>query len=85
MALTKEIKKLSIKRYKEERDWFKLNLEGAECLGTEEGELSARLLRILLESKERVVDAVMNEKPFIGGDFCNAPEKHQARQNQRVH
>ena len=74
MALTKEIKELSIKRYKEERDWFKLNLEGAECLGTEEGELSARLLRILLESKERVVDAVVNEKPFIGGYFCNAPE-----------
>jgi hypothetical protein len=74
MAISKEIKELSIKRYKEERDWFKLNLEMAELLGTEEGELSARLLRILLESKERVVDAVVNEKPFIGGYFCNAPE-----------
>jgi benzoyl-CoA reductase/2-hydroxyglutaryl-CoA dehydratase subunit BcrC/BadD/HgdB len=74
MALTREIKETSIKRYKEERDWFKLNLEAAELLGTEEGELSARLLRILLEAKERVVDAVENDKPFIGGYYCNAPE-----------
>ncbi len=74
MALTREIKEKSIKRYKEERDWFKLNLEAVQLLGTPEGELSARLLRILLESKERVVDAVENDKPFIGGYFCNAPE-----------
>ena len=74
MALDPEIKKKSIIRYKEERDWFKLNLMGAEALGTEEGELSARLLRILLQSKENVVAAVENDEPFIGGYFCNAPE-----------
>ena len=33
MALTKEIKQLSIKRYKEERDWFKLNFLKAERVG----------------------------------------------------
>ena len=69
MALDPEIKKKSVIRYKEERDWFELNLMGAEALGTDEGELSARLLRVLLESKERVVDAVVNDKPFIGGAF----------------
>jgi len=74
MALDPEIKKKSIIRYKEERDWFELNLMGAEALGTEEGELSVRLLKILLQSKERVLHAVENNEPFIGGYFCNAPE-----------
>ena len=33
---------------------------------------------ILLDSKETVVDCVENDKPFIGGYFCNAPELFNA-------
>jgi benzoyl-CoA reductase/2-hydroxyglutaryl-CoA dehydratase subunit BcrC/BadD/HgdB len=69
-----EIKAKSLTRYKEERDYFKLLLSAAKVMPGEENALQARLLEILLDSKQTVVDCVENDKPFIGGYFCNAPE-----------
>ena len=74
MALSKEIKAKSIKRYTEERDWFKEQYEALSIMPGEEMKLNAMLQEILLEAKQKVVDAVNNNDPFIGGYFCNAPE-----------
>jgi hypothetical protein len=72
------VKEKSLARYKQERDWFKLLYEGTKLLPGEEGRLQEKLLTILLDSKETVVDCVENEKPFIAGYFCNAPELFHA-------
>ncbi len=68
----------SLARYKQERDWFVLLREATKLLPGEEGRLQEKLLTILLDSKETVVDCVENEKPFIAGYFCNAPELFHA-------
>ena len=73
-----EVRAKSLARYKQERDWFALLLGATKQLGTEEGRLQEKLLTILLDSKETVVDCVENNKPFIGGYFCNAPELFHA-------
>ncbi len=72
------IKEKSLTRYKQERDWFALLAEGAKAMPGEEGKLQVQLLDILLDSKQAVVDCVENDKPFIGGYFCNAPELFHA-------
>ncbi len=72
------VKTQSLARYKEERDWFALLAEAAKQMPTSEGELQVKLLEILLDSKQTVVDCVENDKPFIGGYFCNAPELFHA-------
>jgi hypothetical protein len=72
------VKEKALARYKQERDWFALLMEGAKLMPGSEGELQVKLLEILLESKETVVDCVENDKPFIGGYFCNAPELFHA-------
>jgi benzoyl-CoA reductase subunit B len=72
------VREKSLARYKQERDWFTLLYEGAKMMPGEEGRLQEKLLTILLDSKESVVDCVENEKPFIGGYFCNAPELFNA-------
>jgi benzoyl-CoA reductase/2-hydroxyglutaryl-CoA dehydratase subunit BcrC/BadD/HgdB len=72
------IKEKSLARYKQERDWFAVLLEAAEHMGTPEGELQVRMLRILLDSKRKVVDSVENDRPFIAAYFCNAPELFNA-------
>ena len=72
------VKKKSLARYKQERDWFALLYEGTKLLPGEEGRLQEKLLTILLDSKATVVDCVENEKPFIAGYFCNAPELFHA-------
>ncbi len=69
-----ERKEKSLKRYKEERDYFKLLLGATKVMPGEESVLQGKLLEILLDSKQAVVDCVENDKPFIGGYFCNAPE-----------
>ena len=74
----KAIKEKAMTRYKQERDWFTLLAEGAKHLPGSEGELQVKLLEILLESKQAVVDCVENDEPFIGGYFCNAPELFHA-------
>ena len=76
--LTKEMKLKSMERYKQERDWFALLMEGAKSMPGPEGKLQVQLLEILLDSKQTVVDCVENDKPFIGGYFCNAPELFNA-------
>ncbi len=68
----------SLARYKQERDWFVLLRDATKLLPGEEGRLQEKLLTILLDSKETVVDCVENEKPFIAGYFCNAPELFHA-------
>jgi hypothetical protein len=77
MALS-AVKQKALERYKQERDWFSILMEGAKLMPTEEGELQVRLLEILLSSKQAVVDCVEKEEPFIGGYFCNAPELFHA-------
>jgi hypothetical protein len=72
------VREKSLARYKQERDWFALLREGTKALPGEEGRLQEKLLTILLDSKETVVDCVENEKPFIAGYFCNAPELFHA-------
>jgi len=72
------VREKSLARYKQERDWFALLREGTKMLPGEEGRLQEKLLTILLDSKETVVDCVENEKPFIAGYFCNAPELFHA-------
>ena len=54
----------SLARYKQERDWFILMREAAKQMPGEVGRLQEKLLDILLDSKETVVDCVENEKPF---------------------
>jgi len=73
-----EVKTKSLARYKQERDWFALLLEIVKQMPSEEDRLQEKLLNILLDSKQAVVDCVENEKPFIGGYFCNAPELFHA-------
>ena len=72
------VKKKAIARYKEERDWFALLMEGAKLLPGSEGELQVKMLEILLDSKQTIIDCVNNDDPFIGGYFCNAPELFHA-------
>ena len=72
------VKKKSLARYKEERDWFKILHDATKVMPGEEYRLQEKLLTILLDSKKTVVDCVENEKPFIGGYFCNAPELFNA-------
>jgi hypothetical protein len=68
----------SLARYKQERDWFALLMEGAKLLPGSEGQLQVQMLEILLDSKQAVIDCVDNHEPFIGGYFCNAPELFHA-------
>jgi benzoyl-CoA reductase/2-hydroxyglutaryl-CoA dehydratase subunit BcrC/BadD/HgdB len=72
------VKAKALARYKQERDWFILMKEAAKQMPGEVGKLQVKLLEILLESKQTVVDCVEQEKPFIGGYFCNAPELFNA-------
>ncbi len=71
-----EVLERSLARYKKERDWFKFLLDTLHMIPepTEEDKLQMKLLDILLNSKELVIDAAVNGKPFIAGYFCNAPE-----------
>lgn len=69
-----EVKQRSLARYKQERDWFAFLLEAAGMMDTPEGKLQVKLLNILLDSKQKVVDCVENDKPFIAAYFCTAPE-----------
>jgi hypothetical protein len=73
-----EVQVKSLARYKQERDWFALLLEAVKQMPSEEDRLQEKLLEILLDSKQAVVDCVENDKPFIGGYFCNAPELFHA-------
>ena len=72
------VKTKSLARYKEERDWFKILYDATKLMEGEEARLQEKLLTILLDAKETVVDCVENDKPFIGGYFCNAPELFHA-------
>ncbi len=72
------IKDKSLERYKKERDWFAFLCEAADMVDTPELELQVKLLRILLDSKQTVVDCVYEDKPFIAAYFCNAPELFNA-------
>jgi len=72
------VKKKSLERYKQERDWFAILRDATTQMPGEEFRLQEKLLTILLDSKETVVDCVENDKPFIGGYFCNAPELFNA-------
>jgi len=63
------VREKSLARYKQERDWFALLRDATKLLPGEEGRLQEKLLTILLDSKETVVDCVENEKPFIAGYF----------------
>ena len=72
------VKKKSLERYKQERDWFAILHDATKQMPGEEFRLQEKLLTILLDSKETVVDCVENDKPFIGGYFCNAPELFNA-------
>jgi benzoyl-CoA reductase subunit B len=77
-SLTAQEKERSLRRYKMERDHFASLLEAVLPIPGEEFELYARQLEILLDSKAVIVDCVENDKPFIGGYFCNAPELFSA-------
>ena len=72
------VKQKSLARYKQERDWFALLHEATKQIPNEEGRLQEKLLAILLDSKQAVVDCVEKGEPFIGGYFCNAPELFNA-------
>ena len=75
-----EIMERSLTRYKKERDWFKFLLDTMGLIPelSEEDKLQMKLLNILLDSKETVIDCAENDKPFIAGYFCNAPELFHA-------
>ena len=73
-----EVQVKSLARYKQERDWFALLLEAVKQMPSEEDRLQEKLLMILLESKQAVVDCVEKGDPFIAGYFCNAPELFHA-------
>ncbi|MFO8010746.1 MAG: 2-hydroxyacyl-CoA dehydratase family protein [Dehalococcoidia bacterium] len=68
----------SLRRYKEERDWFQFLLQTLEQLPGEENRLQEKLLHILLDSKNSVIECAEQGKPFIAGYFCNAPEVFHA-------
>ena len=75
-----EVLKRSLVRYRNERDWFQMLLDGLSMMPelSEEDILQQKLLHILLESKQTVLDCAENNKPFIAGYFCNAPEVFHA-------
>jgi benzoyl-CoA reductase/2-hydroxyglutaryl-CoA dehydratase subunit BcrC/BadD/HgdB len=70
----KEAKERALSRYKQERDWFAFLLEAAELMDTPEGKLQVKLLNILLDSKQKVIDSVENNAPFVAAYYCTAPE-----------
>ena len=72
------MKARSLERYRKERDWFAFLLEAVDQMVTPEMQLQAKLLTILLEAKQGVVDAVENGKPFIGAYYATAPELYTA-------
>jgi benzoyl-CoA reductase/2-hydroxyglutaryl-CoA dehydratase subunit BcrC/BadD/HgdB len=78
VTLDREAKARSVQRYKQERDWFEVLAEAAKVMPGEEGKLNVKMFEILLDSKQRVVDCVENDEPFIGGYYCNAPEVFNA-------
>ncbi len=67
-----------MERYKAERDWFAFLLEASDLMVGPEMQLQSKLLKILVESKQKVVDCVENDDPFIAAYFCNAPELFNA-------
>ncbi len=69
-----EVKERALARYKQERDWFAFLLQAAEYMDTPEGKLQVKMLRILLESKQNVIDCVEQDKPFVAAYYCTAPE-----------
>ena len=68
----------SLSRYKAERDHFAMLLELAKTMPGDVGELYVKNLQILLDAKENILDCAYNDKPFIAGYFCNAPELFNA-------
>ena len=69
-----------------ERDWFAFLLEAAEVHGYARGQLQVKLLHILLDSKQKVVEfASMNDTPFVGAYYCTAPEILQRDESAVVH
>lgn len=70
----KEAKEKALARYTQERDWFAWLLQAAEYVDTPEAKLQVKLLKILLDSKQHVIDSVMNDTPFVAAYFCTAPE-----------
>ena len=76
----KEVFNKSLARYEKEREWFTMLMDAIALIPepTEEDKLQMKLLNILLDSKETVIDAARNDKPFIAGYFCNAPELFNA-------
>lgn len=68
------VKEKALARYKQERDWFAFLLQAADYVDTPEGKLQVKMLRILLESKQNVIDCVETDKPFIAAYYCTAPE-----------
>lgn len=75
-----DVKAKSLIRYKKERDWFKFLLDTLRLFPepTEEDKLQMKLLDIMLDSKQQVIDCSEQGKPFIAGYFCNAPEVFHA-------
>ncbi len=77
---TEEAKERALARYKVERDYFTENREAAKLMVEigPEWQLQVQLLDIMLDAKEVIIDCVENDKPFIAGYFCNAPELFHA-------
>ncbi len=74
----KQMREKGIVRFREERDWYKFLIEQMKLSLTEEMELSLRVTQMVVDNYDRVIACVDEDKPFIGGFFCSAPEIYAA-------
>ena len=74
----KEMMLKGIERFREERDWYKFLIEQMKQNPTEILELSWRVTQIVADNYDMIIDCVNEDKPFIGGFFCVAPEIYAA-------
>jgi benzoyl-CoA reductase subunit B len=74
----KQMAQKGIDRFREERDWYTFLIEQMKQNPTEELELSWRVTQTVVDNYDRIIACVEENKPFIGGFFCLAPEIYAA-------
>jgi len=67
-----------LQRYKQEREYFNFITNMLADVEDEEMQLSRDVTQITVDRYDQVIRAAEEDKPFIGGYFCAAPEVYTA-------
>ena len=73
MKMAGETERKDLQRIIEERDYFAFILDAIEGSDDEEDILQEKVLKVMVNAKNRIIDCALNDKPFIAAYFCNAP------------